>query len=107
MDMRASDARGVVENARVEGRTLRAARRAVNILGVGAGVLEAGGGGIELAGRGGMGKWVRVYKLLVGGVFATESARPYRAARAPRLYHGQTVCRNPETKFVPDGDAFV
>jgi hypothetical protein len=49
MDMRASDARGVVENARVEGRTLRAARRVVNILGV-VRVLEVGGGGIDLAG---------------------------------------------------------
>lgn len=34
MEIRASDARGVVEKARVEGRTWREARRAVNIFAI-------------------------------------------------------------------------
>jgi hypothetical protein len=36
IDMRAKDARGVVEKARVEGRTWREARRVVNIVDGGA-----------------------------------------------------------------------
>jgi len=58
MDMRASDARGVVEKARAEGTTWREARREANILGVGVG---AGGGG-------GGGRWNWFGGVMVGGL---------------------------------------
>jgi hypothetical protein len=53
-----------------------------------------------------MREWVRVYKLSAE-CFATESARPYRATRAPRQNNEQTTYLNPSTKFVADRNAFI